>query len=583
MWNQGLSKDRLNPEWSLGVEVVAKGMAPHAGPEADRFLAAAGVVVQKNFSIAGGAIDLSASVVGHAGVIGGPTGHRPYADATLSVGGSFDLTPGPKHEPPKPEAPKDVTAYKGIVAEVDPGKDRLVMYLGDDPTGHPAYKEFKLSAMRSHDPAHFADDAKAFDHATRRGERIDITDTGGALKITNDLGPQNAWLKEDLLKRAQSLPNGDLKIDNLTIHNDEAGFYKAWLARPAGPNDGDLIDNLQKAADVRSDARTEWPAIAKKAAELGITDVYSWPANADGRRELGNVADGTPDFSRGSGDLPSPKVHMAADGKGGERGLGLFMKGCTLVDKVDKDGVTTYHYKHAGRDGAISVPDTVGGFATSPSNPYNNAAIDAGMQPPYPATAGREAAQLGAKDLLRSLDSARGPVSLAPAGDPSAFNKLLGQMRYDPNTKDVQIGGLTIKGDAAGFYLKVIQEEGPRDPELVARLQRFADSKQPVVIDLAKTREMAFKERDQLGFGEPPNPVKVGMDRVQAGSTFDLTVAADKADPKNRSKDTATLVDYGPKDQPREVPLQTQIHSYGAAEPQAQPQRHQPGREAVHR
>jgi hypothetical protein len=490
--NFGLTND-LNPKYTLGIEVKVQGTRLAEGG-VDQFLTTGGAVAAKNWTLNNGSTVVSVGANVYGGVEkhdGSSSVHGVYGGG-LTVGVAFGGAPATPaaHEEQKEEPARIVeTTVHGIVANVDREHDKLVMDIGSGKT-----QEFSLSKLRT-----------------------------DAADISADLGRDDEWRKADLVKRAQVLPNGDLKIDNLTVQGDVGHDYKKWLTKPydkSNQAEHEIIDGIEKGA------------FDKQPTTLG-------------------TGPDDPDFSRGSSKLPKLGVHMAADGKGGERGA-LAMKGCTFTSIDDKDGVTTVHYKLGGRAMAISMPDTVGGYGKDPANPYNTPSIEAAFKTGLAGQDARDIALTGAKNLVRDLDAKNGPTPLeSPNG--TTGRDLLKRMTFDEKTLDVHIGNLTLKQDVAAYYLRALSSEGPKDPELIARVERLADSKQPTEIDLAKTRDSAIKARDALGFGEPPNPLKTAFSNLKENEKFDFNI-----DPKH---DAAKLIN-------RTENVETPIHSYGV-DPQA--------------
>jgi hypothetical protein len=522
--NSGITRD-LNPKYTIGVEVKAQGTHISEG-SVDQFLSTGGVVAARNWTLDHGSTVVSVGATAYGGVdVHQGSVHGVYGGG-LTVGVAFGGPPAaPAHEPEKKEEPAkvvEVTA-KGLVQTVDREHDRLVMDIGAGRT-----QEFKLSRLRND-----AADAKEFDAAMQHGRRIDITTTSsGRSHISHDYGRDDEWRKADLLKRAEIQPNGDLKIGNLTAHGDVGSDYKHFLAKPYDKTDNAVIDDLEK------DASAKQPT------------------------ELGRPQDAA-DFYRGSQKMPKLAVHMASDGKGGERGA-LAMKGCTFTGIDEKDGIATVHYKIAGRDQAISMPSTVGGYGRDPANPYNTPSIEGALKGEPVKQEAREVALAGAKDLVRNLDAGHGPIPLqSPNG--TTGRDLLKRATFDENTLDVHIGNLTLKKDVAAYYMRALSNE--KDPEFVARVERLSNAKEPTEIDLAKTRDSAVKAREALGFGEPQNPIKVAFSSLKENEKFDFSI-----DQKN---DAAKLVN-------RTENLATPIHASGVEAQQPVPPQQERSRQLVH-
>jgi hypothetical protein len=520
--NAGITRD-LNPKYTIGVEVKVQGT--HISESSvDQFMATGGIVAARNWTLDNGSKVVSVGATAFAGREEHQgSGHLTYGGG-LTVGIAFGSQPAPPaHEEKKEEAAKVVEVKtSGLVQEVDREHDRLVMDIGAGRT-----QEFKLSQLRAD-----ATDAKKFDASMQHGERLDITTSSGRSHVSQDYGRDDEWRKADLVKRAEVQPNGDLKIGNLTARGDVGSDYKHWLAKPYDKNDNAIIDDLEKGAS------------SKQPTELG-------------------TAPDAADFSRGSQKMPKLAVHMAADGKGGERGA-LAMKGCTFTGMDEKDGVTNIHYKIAGRDQAISIPSTVGGYGNDPANPYNTPSIEGALKGEPVKQEAREVAQAGAKNLVRDLDAGHGPIPLqSPNG--TTGRDLLKRATFDEKTLDVQIGNLTLKKDVAAYYLRELSNN--KDPEFVARVERLSNAKEPTEIDLAKTRDSAVKAREAIGFGEPPNPIKVAFSNMKENEKFDFSV-----DAKN---DSAKLIN-------RTENVATPIHSNGVESQQPVPPQHERGRQLVH-
>jgi hypothetical protein len=533
--NYGITDD-VNPKYSLGIEVKMQGTHIDGG-KVNEFMATGGVVASKNWTLNNGATVVTVGGVVYGGVKedyhAGPHtgGVQPVVGGGLVVGVAFGgSNPPPKsdHDEQKKDEPAKIveTTVKGIVSKVDTEHDKLIMDVGGGRT-----EEYKLSKLRND-----ATDPKEFDKSMKWGERVDITTTqSGRSHISQDYGGDNDWRKGDLMKRAQSLPNGDLKIDNLTMHKELGDLYKPFMSRPATSeqSETELLNQLND--------------------------------NASGKTPMvqGHAANTTPDFSRGSGNLPKPAVHMAADGKGGER-TAVNVPGGTFTGMEDKNGITTIHYKLGGRDLAMSVPSTVGGYGKDPNNPYNEHSIDTALAGGLAPQAARDLVKEGTKNLVRDLDKQSDPVPFSSPNGTTAQD-LLKRTTFDPKTGDLHIGNLEIKKDAALPFLKELANEGPRDPEFVARVERLADSKTPHDIDLAKTKAAVLQARDAEGFGEPPNPVKLAFQNLKEGEKFDLKI----------DKDNAKLVNQTER-------IQTPIHSYGIDDPQPAPPERGRGHQLVH-
>jgi len=525
-WNEGLTND-LNPKYSLGIEVKVQGTRLEQNG-VEQFMATAGAFASKNWTLDNGGTVISVGASVDAGVTETPHhGVEKIEGGGLVVGIAFGGPEKPRHHAgdEQSEEPGRVveTTCMGIVREVDREHDRVVLDVGSG-----VALSYKLSKLRDD-----AVDPKEFDASMQRGERLDITTTaGGHSHVTQDYGRDDEWRKGELLKSARAEPNGDLTIGNMTVKADLANGYKRWLAQPYDKADQDLINDTEKAA-------------LDKTSHLVIGENPS-----------------EPDFSRGSSSLPKLGVHMAADGKGAVRGAGLDMKGATFTGMDDKDGVTTVHYTIAGRPQAISMPDTVGGFGKNPANPYNTGSIDDAFKTGVAVQPAREAALAGAKNLVRELDAGHGPVPLElPRG--TTAQDLFKRMTFDEKTYDVHIGNLTLKQDVAAYYLRTLSTEPGKDPEFIARIERLADSQQPTVVDLAKTKEFALKERDAQGFGEPPNPIKAAFSSLKENEKFDFSIDAktDAAKLTNRTENLETTIHPDRVEDPQPVPPQQQQHS----------------------
>jgi len=494
--NSGLNGRDLNPVNFVGVEgkVGATTIRGPAGGATDLNTSAA-VIVGHNKTFDGGDKVASVSVSAFGGIDhqGGQKGVTPYGGATVNVGiswgGSKDK---PKEHVPEPDYPKPEPSHlAGTVREVDQDKDLLRLDVGQG-----VVNEYKLSDFRAH-----TDDQKAFDQALQHGHVVDIAVRDDGHNSVSDLGParNDAQAKADLLARATVQPNGDMQIGSLTVRKEMADLYKPWMAAPAGNDDHELIDQLSTLADKkepttfgRDDAREEPGAHA--------------PLNAQ---------------------APKLGVHLSADGSGPMRGPGLQLKGCTVESVEDRNGVTTVNYTQGGRRGSMSVSDTAGSFGNSKDNPYGAPGIEAALHgDAKSAGSAREMGLNGAKDALRGLDASRpGASANEPLASPkgTTAQDLFKRATLD-DKGDVHIGNLTMKKEVAGFYLKAMNEEGPRDPEMIARIERLADDKRPTEVNLANTKEAALKARDAMGFGDPQNPLKEPLSKLEPGQKFDLTI-----------------------------------------------------------
>lgn len=435
-------------------------------------------------------------------------GVKGFAGGGVYAGISWGGKPAPpKHEQPEshaasqvdgPEPKPSETHLRGTVRDVDAKHDLAVIDLGEG-----VIATRKLSELRSN-----TDDKNAFDQAMQHGQKVDIvTRDDGHNSVTSEGREKDeVHAKADLLRDSTVNVKGELQIRNVTVAKEHAEEFKSWLAAPATNKDGtfppgeqQLIEKLDTLADKREPT------------QVGHGEVLEEPG-----------AHAPP------GARPSHLgVHMTADGSGPMRGAGMQLNGCVVEKVEDKGGITSVSYTQGARHGHFSVSDTAGSFANSKDNPYNTPGIDAALKnDPHASVSSNQIAMRGVNDTLRSLDAARpGANANEPLASPKGTtgNDLFRQATIDAK-QDLHIGNLTVKSEVAGFVLKAINEQGPRDPEMIARIERLAESKNPTELNLANTKEAAVKARDAAGFGDPANPLREPLGKLEPGQKFDLSV-----------------------------------------------------------
>ena len=501
---------RLNPKSFTSLELKGTEVDVHGpGGHATQLSGTATIVEGVNIPLDKQHENiLTVGVDAFAGGADSGNGVKGFAGGGVYAGISFGAPPAPpKHEQPEshaasqfdgPDPKPSETHLRGTVREVDAKQDLAVIDIGGG-----VIATRKLSELRAN-----TDDKNTFDQAMQHGRNVDIVTRADGHNSVTDEGraKDEVQAKRDLLRDTTVNAKGELQIRNVTVAKDHAEDFKAWLAAPSTYKDGTFPPGEQKLIE-----QLDTLADKREPTKIGHGEV---------RQEPGAHA---PPGAK----PPHLGVHMTADGSGPMRGAGMQLKGCTVESVEDKGGVTTVSYTQGARHGAFSVSDTAGSFANSKDNPYNTPGIDAALKnDPHASVASNQIAMRGVNDTLRSLDAARpGATPNEPLASPKGTtgNDFLRSATIDAK-QDLHIGNLTVKSEVAGFVLKAINEQGPRDPEMIARIERLAESKNPTELNLANTKEAAVNARDAAGFGDPANPLREPLNKLEPGQKFDLSV-----------------------------------------------------------